>query len=128
MTQSDTTIDYKTRSFLYLYINFFVSKCKSIKVELSVRRQPDSDALKRPQLIHPECDRGQWAFDGKLDKLSNRSGPTSISYRQGLQIIETFYRYFCRVLRHRRGLVIYTWDPGPSWSMSQEDEEHLRDV
>jgi ribosomal protein L34E len=29
-----------------------------------------------------------------FDNLLNRSGPTSISYWQGLQIIETFCRYF----------------------------------
>jgi hypothetical protein len=63
-----------------------------------------------------------------FDKLSNRSGHTSISHWQGLQIIETFYRYFCRVLRRRRRLVIYTWDLGPSSSMPQKDREHLRDA
>ena len=63
-----------------------------------------------------------------FDKLSNRSGPTSISHRQGLQIIKTFYRYFYRVLRRPRKLVNHTWDPGPSWSMPQKDGEHLRDA
>ena len=43
-----------------------------------------------------------------FEKLSNRSGPTSISHRQGPQIIKTFCRYFCRVLQRRRGLVIHT--------------------
>jgi hypothetical protein len=63
-----------------------------------------------------------------FDNHSNRSSPTSISHWQGLQIIETFCRYFCRVLRHRRRLVIHTWDPGPSWSTPQEDGEHLSDA
>ena len=63
-----------------------------------------------------------------FDKLSNRSGPALISRRQGLQIIKTFCRYFYRVLRHPRGLVNHTWDPGPSWSMPQEDGEHQRDA
>jgi hypothetical protein len=63
-----------------------------------------------------------------FDKLSNRSGPTSISHWQGLQIIEIFCRYFCQMLRRRRGLVIHTWDLGPSWSMPQEDGEYLRDA
>jgi hypothetical protein len=49
-----------------------------------------------------------------FDKLSNRSGPTSISCRQGLQIIKIFCRCFCRVLRCRRRLVIHTWDLDPS--------------
>ena len=55
-----------------------------------------------------------------LMKLSNRSSPTSISHQQGLQIIKTFCHCFCQVLRYRRGLVIHTWDPDPSWSTSQE--------
>jgi hypothetical protein len=61
-----------------------------------------------------------------FDKLSNRSGPTSISHWQG--IIDTFCRYFGLMLRRRCELVIHTWDPGPSWSTSQEDGEHLRDA
>jgi hypothetical protein len=63
-----------------------------------------------------------------FDKLSNRSGLTSISHWQNLQIIKTFCRYFYQVLRRRRGLVIHTWDPDPSWSTLQEDGEHLRDA
>jgi hypothetical protein len=50
-----------------------------------------------------------------FDKLLNRSGLTWISHQQGLQIIVTSCRYFCRELRRRRGLVIHTWDPVPSW-------------
>jgi hypothetical protein len=49
-----------------------------------------------------------------MDNLSNRYGSTSISRQQGLQIIVTSYRYFCRELRRRRALVIHTWDLGPS--------------
>jgi hypothetical protein len=67
-------------------------------------------------------------MESLFDKLSNRYGPTSISHWHGFQIIETFCRYFCRVLRRRRRLVIHTWDPGPSWSMPQKDGEHLRDA
>jgi hypothetical protein len=63
-----------------------------------------------------------------FDKLSNRSGLTSISCWQGLQIIKTFCRCFGRVLRRHRGLVIHTWVLGPSWSTPQEDGEHLRDA
>jgi hypothetical protein len=36
--------------------------------------------------------------------------------------------YTVCMLRRRHGLVIHTWDPGPSWSMPQEDGEHLRDA
>ena len=63
-----------------------------------------------------------------FDKISNRSGATSISCWQGLQIIKTFCHCFCRVLRRRCGLVIHTWDLRPSWSMPKEDGEHLRDA
>jgi hypothetical protein len=35
---------------------------------------------------------------------------------------------FYRVLRRRCGLIIHTWDPGSSWSMPQEDGEHLKDA
>jgi hypothetical protein len=55
-------------------------------------------------------------MESLFDKISDGSGPTSISHWQGLQIIEIFCRYFYRVLWHHRRLVIHTWDPGPSWS------------
>jgi hypothetical protein len=61
-----------------------------------------------------------------FDKLLNRPSPTSISHQQGFQIIMTSCHYFCRELRCRRGLVIHTWDLGPSWITSQEDGEHPR--
>jgi deoxyribodipyrimidine photolyase-like uncharacterized protein len=67
-------------------------------------------------------------MESLFDKLSNISSITSISHWQDLQIIETFCRYFYRVLRRRHGLVIHTSDPSPSWSMPQEEEEHLRDA
>jgi hypothetical protein len=63
-----------------------------------------------------------------FDKLSNRSGPTSISCQQDLQIFVKICRYFCRELRRCRELVIHTWDLGPSWIMPQEDGEHPRDA
>jgi hypothetical protein len=63
-----------------------------------------------------------------FDKLSNRSGPTLILRQQGLQIIMTSCRCFCRELQRRRGLVIHTWDTGPSWITPQEDGEHSRDA
>ena len=54
-----------------------------------------------------------------FDKLSNKSGPISISHREGLQIIKICCCYFWWVLRHRRGHVIHTWDPGPCWRTPQ---------
>jgi hypothetical protein len=57
ITPTDTTIDYKVHSFLHLHSNFgysslgFTCTCRylnvSIKVELSVRQQPDSASLGR---------------------------------------------------------------------------------
>ena len=58
-----------------------------------------------------------------MESLSNRSGPTSISHRQGLQIIKIIRRRFCQELHHRHGLVIYPWDLGPSGSTPQGDGE-----
>ena len=60
-----------------------------------------------------------------FDKLSNKSGPTSISCQQGLQIIKTFHHCFCRELRRCHGPNIHPWDPGPSRSMPKKHEQHL---
>ena len=57
-----------------------------------------------------------------FDKISNKSGPPSISCRQGLQIIKTFCRCFYRQLRRRHGPNIHPWDPGPSWTRPMEVE------
>jgi hypothetical protein len=62
-----------------------------------------------------------------FDKLSNRSGPISISHRQVLQIINIFCRYFWQELHCRYGLVRHPWDLGLSWNTPQEDGEHQRD-
>jgi len=48
-----------------------------------------------------------------FDKISNRSSPTSISHRQGLQIVIIFYRCFCQELLYRYGHVFYPWNPVP---------------
>ena len=52
-------------------------------------------------------------------KLSNASDIVSISHREGLQIIKICCCCFWWVLRHRRGHVIHTWDPGPCWRTPQ---------
>jgi hypothetical protein len=62
-------------------------------------------------------------MESLFDKLSNRSSPTLISCRQGLQIIKIFYRCFCQGLHRRHGLVIHPWDPGLSESTPQGDGE-----
>ena len=62
------------------------------------------------------------------DNLSNKSSPTSISHRQGLQIIKTFRHYFCRELRRCHGPNIHPWDPDPSWRTPQICEEEFEDA
>jgi hypothetical protein len=67
-------------------------------------------------------------MESLFDKLSNRSGPTSILRWQDLQIIKIFYRCFYRELHHRHGLVIRPWDPAPSGSMHQGDAELIKEA
>jgi hypothetical protein len=142
MTPSDTTIDYKVRSFLYLHSNFgynslgFICTCRYLNVGTNVSQSASPSKLNfrfvgSPIVLHWEGHnssiRSAIEVNEHLMELSNRSSPTSISYWQGLQVIETFCHYFCRVLRCCCRLVIHTWDPDPSWSTPQEDGEHLRD-
>jgi hypothetical protein len=141
MTPTDTIIDYKVRSFLHLYSNFGYNSlgstctCSYLNVCTNVSQSTSPSKLNfrfvgSPIVLHWEDHNSsiRSAIEVNEHLISNRSGPTSISHWQGLEIIETFRRYFCRVLQRRRGLVIYTWDPAPSWSTPQEDEEHLRDA
>jgi hypothetical protein len=148
MTPTDTTVDYKVHSFLYLHSNFgYISlgstcTCHYLNVGTNMSQSASPSKLNfrfigSPIVLYWEGHNSSiWSaievnehlMERLFDKPSNRSGPTSISHWQGLQIIEIFCRYFCRVLRRRRRLVIHTWDPDPSWSMSQEDREHLRDA
>jgi hypothetical protein len=141
MTPTDTTIDYKVRSFLYLYSNFGYNllgstcTCRYLNVGTNVSRSATPSKLNfrlvgSPIVLHWEghnssiqsvIEVNEHLMESLIYKLSNRSSPTSISHVKGLQITETFCRYFCRVLRRRRRLVIHTWDLGPSWSMPQED-------
>jgi hypothetical protein len=148
MTLSDTTIDYKVCSFLYLYSNFrynslgSICTCCYLNVGTNVSQSASSSKLNfrfvgSPIVFHWEArnssilsaiEANEHLIESLFDKLSNRSGPTSISHWKGLQIIETFCSYFCRVLWCHRGLVIHTWDPGPSWSIPREDGKHIRDA
>jgi hypothetical protein len=148
MTPTDTTIDYKVCSFLHLHSNFRYNSlgstctCHYLNVGTNVSQSSSPSKLNfwfvgSPIVLHSEGHNSSiWSvievnehlMESLFDKLSNISGPTSISHWKGLQIIETFCRYFYRVLRCRHGLVIHTWDPGPSWSTPQEDGEHLRDA
>jgi hypothetical protein len=148
MTPTDTTIDYKVRLFLHLYSNFGYNSldstciCRYLNVGTNVSQSASPSKLNfrfvgSPIVLHWEghnssiqsaIEVNEHLMESLFDTLSNRFSPTSISHCQGLQIIETFCRYFCWVLRCRRRLVIHTWEPGPSWSMPQEDGEHLRDA
>jgi hypothetical protein len=147
MTPSDTIIGYKVRSFLHLHTNFgykslgSICTCCYLNVGTNMSQSASPSKLNfrfvgSPIVLHWEghnssirsaIDVNEHLMESLFDKLSNRSGPTSISHCQGLQIIKIFYHYFYRVIRCRRGLVIHTWDPGLSWSTPQEDREHLRD-
>jgi hypothetical protein len=148
MTPSDTTIDYKVRSFLHLHSNFGYNllgstcTCCYLNVGTNVSQSASPSKLNfrfvgSPIVLHWEghnssirsaIEVNEHLMERLFDILSNTFGPISISHWQGLQIIETFCHYFCQVLQRRRELVIRTWDPGPSWSTPQEDGEHLRDV
>jgi hypothetical protein len=134
MTPSDTTVDYKVCSFLYLHSDFgynslgSICTCRYLNVGINMSQSASPLKLNfrfvgSLAVLHGEGHNSSiWSaievnehlMERLFDKLSNRSGPTSISHCQGLQIIETFCRYFCRVLRHRRGLIIHTWDLDPS--------------
>jgi hypothetical protein len=148
MTPSDTTIDYKVRTFLNLHSNFWynslgsICTCRYLNVGTNVSQSASPSKFNfqfvgNPIVLHWEghnssirsaIEVNEHLMESLFDNISNRSDPTSISHWQALQIIEIFCHYLCRVLRRRRRLVIYTWDPGPSWSMPQEDGEHLRGV
>jgi hypothetical protein len=148
MTPSDTTIDYNVCLFLYLHSNFGYNSlgstctCCYLNVGTNMSQSASPSKLNfwfvgslavlhckgHNSSIRSVIEVNEHLMERLFDKLSNISSPTSISHWQGLQIIEIFCRYFCRVLRRRHGLVIHTWDPGPSWSMPQEDGEHLRDA
>jgi hypothetical protein len=148
MTPLDTTIDYKVRSFLYLHSNFEYNSlgstctCRYLNVGTNVSQSASPSKLNfrfvgSPIVFHWEgynssirsaIKVNEHLIESLFDKLSNRSDPISISHWQDIQIIETFCRYFCRVLRRHRGLVIHTWNPDLSWSTPQEDGEHLRDA
>jgi hypothetical protein len=134
MTPTDMTIDYKVRLFLHLYSNFgynsLGSTCACHYLNVGTNMSQSASPLKlnfrfvgSPIVLHWEghnssirsaIEVNEHLMKSLFDKISNRSGPTSISHWQGLQIIKTFFRYFCRVLRRHRMLVIHTWDPGPS--------------
>jgi hypothetical protein len=148
MTLTDTTNDYNVCSFRHLHSNFGYNPldstctCRYLNVGTNLSQSASPSKLNfwfisSPIVLHWEdrnssirsvIEFNEHLMESLFDKVSNRSSLTSISHWQDLQIIETFCHYFCQVLRRRRGLVIHTWDPGPSWSMPKKDREHLRDA
>ena len=148
MAPSDTNNDYKVHSFLHLHSNFWYNSlgstctCHYSLVGTNMSQSASPSKLKfqfigGPTMLHWEghnssirsaIEVNEHLMESLFDKLSNRSGPTSISRRQGLQIIKTCCCYFCLELCHRHGPDIHPWDPGPSWSMLQGDGEHLKDA
>jgi hypothetical protein len=141
MTPTDTTINYKVRSFLHLHSNFGYNSlgstctCHYLNVATNMSQSASPSKLNfrfvgSPIVLHwkghnssirSAIEVNEHLMESLFDKISNTSGPTSISHWQDLQIIKTLCCYFYQVLRRRRMLVIHTWDPGLSWSMPQED-------
>ena len=144
---SDTNNDYKVRSLLHLHSGFGYNSlgstytCHYLIVGSNVFYNGSSSKLNfrfvgSPIVLHWEghnssirsvIEVNDHLMESLFNKLSNRSGPTSISHRQGLQIIKASCCYFYRELRLHHGLVIHPWDVGPSWSTTQGDREHPKD-
>ena len=114
-------------TWFYLYMSIFDCRHKC-KVELwFVGRLMVNHYEHHNSVIRSAIEVHELLMESLFDKHSNKSSPTSISRRQGLQIIKTFHHCFCRELRRCHGPNIHHWDPDPSWSMPQERGEHLRD-
>ena len=146
MTSSDMTIDYKVSSFLHVHSNFWYTSlgstctCHYLIVGTNASQSASPSKLNiwfQVGVLHWEGDnsfiRTEFEVNGNLMerlfyKLSNASDIISISHREGLQIIKICCCCFWWVLRHRRGYVIHTWDPGPSWRMPQICGEEFEDA
>jgi hypothetical protein len=122
MTPTDTTIDYKVRSFLYLYSNFGYSSlgstytCRYLNVDTNVSQSASTSKLNfrfvgSPIVLHWEghnssirsaIEVNEHLMKSLFDKISNRFGPTSISHWQGLQIIETLLLFLLGVTASSR--------------------------
>jgi hypothetical protein len=115
MTPSDTTNDYKVSSFLQLHSDFLYnslgSTCTShyLLVGTNIFQSASPSKLNfqfidgstilywegHKSSIWGAIEVNEHLIESLFDKLSNRSGPTSISCQQGLQIIMIFYHCFC---------------------------------
>jgi hypothetical protein len=123
MELSDANIDYKVSSFLYLPSDFWYNSlgstctCHYLNVGINVSQRASSSKLNHrfvssPIMLHWEghnlsirsaIEVNKHLIESLFDKLSNKSGSTSISRQQGLKIIKILCRYFCRELHCRHG-------------------------
>ena len=134
-------VKYKVSSFLYLHNDFGYNSlgstctCQSLIVGTDVKLNFRFVG----RLIVNHCERHnlvnrsaievhELMMESLFDNLSNKSGPTSISHRQGPQINKTFRHCFCRELHRCHGPNIHPWDLGPSWSMPKIGEEEFEDA
>jgi len=140
MTPSDTIIDYKVSSLLPLHndlwYNSLGSTCTCHYLIVGTNVKLNFRFVGRPivnrceghnSVIRSAIEVHELFMERLFDNLSNRSGPTSISRRQGLQIIKTFCHCFCRMLHHRHGLVVHPWDLGLSWSTPKGGGRHTKE-
>ena len=140
ITSSDMIIDYKVNSLLALHCDLWYnslgSTCTCHYLTVGINLKLNFRFVGRPIVNHCEGHNSvirsvievhELLMERLFDKLSNRSGPTSISHRHGLQIIKTFCRCFCHKLHHRHGLVVHPWDPGPSWSTPKGGGRHTKE-
>ena len=152
MTPLDTTIAYKVSLLLLfhsdIWYNSLGSTCTCHYLIVGTNASQSASPLKlniwsllniwfQVGVLHWEGDnsfiRTEFEVNGNLMerlfyKLSNASDIISISRREGLQIIKICCCYFWWVLRHRRGHVIHTWDPVPSWRTLQICGEEFEDA
>ena len=106
-------VKYKVSSFLYLHNDFGCNSlcstctCQSLIVDTDVKL--NFRFVGRPIVNHCEGHNSvirsaievhELLMESLFDKISNRSGPTSISHRQGLQIIKTFCHWSTPKLEH----------------------------
>jgi hypothetical protein len=115
MTPSDTTIDYKVYSFLYLHSDFGYNSlgstcmCRYLNVGTNMSQSASPSKLYfrfvgSPAVLHceghnssirSEIEVNEHMMERLFDKLSNRSSSTLISCQKGLQIMKIFYQCFC---------------------------------
>jgi hypothetical protein len=125
MAPSDTNNDYNVRSFLHLHSDFgynsfgYICTCHYLIVGSNVFHNRSLSKLNfwfvgsptvpywegHNSSIRSAIEVNKHLMESLFDNLSNRSGPISISHRQGLQITNIFCRYFWQELHCRHGLL-----------------------